>query len=100
MDSHQAKTLFGVLDLEGNGEVDIEEFVVGIMQIVGSFSKLQQHQLEANVRHNKLLLTHSKELLQSLAANSDEKFKNLGATHMEVISSLAALSKNFRSIEE
>merc|ERR1719313_2841112 len=55
-DSKQAEKIFRMLDLDESGAIEIEEFVVGFMRILGSPNKAKQYELETALHSQKSLL--------------------------------------------
>jgi hypothetical protein len=71
----QSDELFKMLDIDDNGNIQIDEFVAGFMQIYGSVSRLDVQSL---VRNNKRLLRKCIEYIDNLGVDSGRIASRLG----------------------
>lgn len=56
IEKNRAKSLFEILDLDDSNGIQVEEFVVGFMQLHGSVNKLKQYELEVSLKNQKAMI--------------------------------------------
>merc|ERR1712217_261358 len=73
LDSSKTEELFNLIDLDSNGELGLEEFVVGSMQLSGS----------AKMVDVETLLRNNKKLLVKVGARFDQMMQYQHRTHVQ-----------------
>jgi hypothetical protein len=99
VDAARALSLFKMLDLDDDGEVQIQEFVVGFMRMHGFADKLQQHELETALHMNKMLLRQSLEEMQRCTSAQTDIFARLDLIRREIKSGLMKSSTRSEDLD-
>lgn len=100
IDVARALSLFMMLDLDDDGEIEIQEFVVGFMRMHGSADKLQQYELETELHTNKMLLRKSLDAIQKLKGTQFQILSNVDRVVLDLQTVMGKLREANRSPPE
>lgn len=96
IDNADAWTLFKLLDTDGGGSVDINEFVDGCIRLKGQAKSIQMAQL---MYHHKWIMDKLVELSEITGQQGDH-FKRLGANQKAILERLLVNEERRLSVEE